>query len=59
VIRWIVEEVLNTGNLAAVDALCGPDQVAHVPLWLTHHERNAWPALQVPLEPHTLRSGNR
>ena len=32
VIRWFVEEVLNTGNLKAVDELFAPDYVAHVPL---------------------------
>jgi len=32
VIRWFVEEVLNTGNLKAVDELFAPDFVAHVPL---------------------------
>jgi steroid delta-isomerase-like uncharacterized protein len=32
VIRWFVEEVLNTGNLAAVDELFDPDYVAHIPL---------------------------
>src|SRR5688572_1304251 len=32
VIRWFVEEVLNTGNLAAVDELFAPDYLAHVPL---------------------------
>ena len=32
VIRWFVEEVLNTGNLGAVDELFAPDYLAHVPL---------------------------
>jgi steroid delta-isomerase-like uncharacterized protein len=32
VIRWFVEEVLNTGNLKAVDELFAPDYIAHVPL---------------------------
>ena len=32
VIRWFVEEVLNTGNLKAVEELFAPDYVAHVPL---------------------------
>jgi hypothetical protein len=32
VICWFVEEVLNTGNLKAVDELFAQDYVAHVPL---------------------------
>lgn len=32
VIAWFVDEVLNTGNLAAVDELFTADYVAHVPL---------------------------
>jgi steroid delta-isomerase-like uncharacterized protein len=32
VIRWFVEEVLNTGNLKAVDELFASDYVAHVQL---------------------------
>jgi steroid delta-isomerase-like uncharacterized protein len=32
VIRWFVHEVLNTGNVAAVDELFSHDYLAHVPV---------------------------